>query len=545
MDQTLKRPREFQASPLMGDDQLLGRYLEDRSEEAFSELVRRHLDLVYFAALRRVGGDRHLADDVTQSVFADLARKARSLKGRPVLTGWLYTSTRFAAAQAMRTEQRRRTRETEAQTIHELHLAPEPGWDQLRPVIDEALDELNEQDREAVLLRFFENHSLAEIGAKFSLSPDAARMRIDRALDKLRGLLANRGIASTSVALAAIFASQSGLSAPSGSVARIVATVFRPAVAVTAVAFRLWKMLAGVAIAAMAMALAIYGATYFHPPAASSGLVGQMSGAGRNPTDPAASPGQPAGNSSLGGPSPSSVEEEPPVTKNQYLQMMNEDPQFCASMTALARSRLGVLYGPLFKNLNLSADRLERFKDLLMEKESLANDIYETLSHEPIHGAPYRALFYQLDVKLSREVDDKIQAFLTAPEYAQFAGYSEDFFQWQTVNQVSQVLQPTATPLTDEQANLLVVLLRGGRPKSTNIYSLDVPYGAGVLASPPPNSKITAPMFEHARGILSPSQMDALRQVQRQVQDAWGNKPSSALIRATEAPCWMEDTPES
>jgi len=287
MEQTLKRPCEFQANSLMEDTQLLGWYLDDRSEEAFTELVRRHVNLVYFAALRRVGGDRHLADEVTQSVFADLAQKAPSLKGRAVLAGWLYTSTRFAAAQAMRTEQRRRTRETEAQTINELHSAPEPGWDQLRPILDEAMDELSEQDREAVLLRFFENHSLAEIGTKFTLSPDAARMRIDRALDKLRGSLAKRGIASTSVVLAEIFATQSGAAAPSGLVARIVAAVPKRAVAVTAATFGIWKILMTVTIVAIVTAWLFYGATHFPSPMVSSASVSQMSDAGGKPINPA------------------------------------------------------------------------------------------------------------------------------------------------------------------------------------------------------------------------------------------------------------------
>jgi RNA polymerase sigma factor (sigma-70 family) len=240
------------------DSQLLRRYVEERSEAAFTELVNRHVNLVYFAALRRVGGDRHLADDVTQSVFADLARKAASLQDRPVLAGWLYTSTRFAAAQAVRSEQRRRTHEQEAHTMHELHAEPETNWEQLRPVIDEALDELNDTEREALLLRFFESRPLAEIGARFSLSPDAARMRVDRALDKLRGLLASRGIASTAAALAAIIASQSGLAAPAGLVARVVANVLGRAGAATTAGIGLWKILAGGAIAALGIGLVIH-----------------------------------------------------------------------------------------------------------------------------------------------------------------------------------------------------------------------------------------------------------------------------------------------
>jgi RNA polymerase sigma factor (sigma-70 family) len=239
------------------DHQLLRQYLEQRSQSAFTEVVRRHVNLVYYAALRRVGGDAHLADDVTQSVFADLARKAHSLQERTVLAGWLYTSTRFAAAQAVRTEQRRRKHEEEAHTMNETHSTGECDWEQLRPVIDEAIDKLNDQERDAVLLRFFENRPLGEIGATFSVSADAARMRVERALDKLHGLLAKRGITSTSAALAMIISGRSGLAAPPGLVARVVASVFGPAGAATTATLALWKILAGGAIAVLGIGLVV------------------------------------------------------------------------------------------------------------------------------------------------------------------------------------------------------------------------------------------------------------------------------------------------
>src|SRR5918999_3475217 len=114
----------------MTDSELLQRYAETRCEAAFTELVSRYINFVYSAALRQVGGDAHLAQDVTQSVFIDLARKARSLSSRAVLSGWLYTSTRYAAAKAVRAEQRRRARE--ARTImHQLpqEPSPEPAWE--------------------------------------------------------------------------------------------------------------------------------------------------------------------------------------------------------------------------------------------------------------------------------------------------------------------------------------------------------------------------------------------------------------------------------
>src|SRR5947207_13968795 len=104
---------------MLNDIELLRSYAKDGSEAAFAELLRRHLNLVYSAALRRVGGDTHLAEDVSQKVFVSLARQARSLTGHPVLTGWLYTASRYAAAQVVRAERRRQAREQEAYTMTE------------------------------------------------------------------------------------------------------------------------------------------------------------------------------------------------------------------------------------------------------------------------------------------------------------------------------------------------------------------------------------------------------------------------------------------
>ena len=95
------------------DSQLLHAYAEQRSEPAFSELVRRHVDFIYSAALRMVC-DSHLAEDVTQGVFVALAKNAAQLKDRPVLSGWLHRTAQNIAAQTVRTDVRRRAREQEA-----------------------------------------------------------------------------------------------------------------------------------------------------------------------------------------------------------------------------------------------------------------------------------------------------------------------------------------------------------------------------------------------------------------------------------------------
>ena len=206
------------------DATLLERYARERAEDAFAELVRRHLNLVYSAALRQVNGDVHLAQDVTQRVFTDLARKAGALVRHRVLAGWLFTSTRFAAAKLVRGEQRRRRREQEAQPMQEISPS-DPGaaldWDQVRPVLDAALAELAEPEREAILLRYMQGCDFAEVGERCALSANAARMRVDRALEKLRARLERRGVTSTAGALALALAQQAVVAAPPGLAATV------------------------------------------------------------------------------------------------------------------------------------------------------------------------------------------------------------------------------------------------------------------------------------------------------------------------------------
>jgi len=180
------------------DNILLRQFVTEASEAAFAELVRRHVDVVYSAARRQVSGNTGLAEDIAQNVFTTLARKARSFPAEVVLVAWLHRATRLESAAMLRAELRRIRREQQAVAMQELDRSePASDWDALRPVLDATLDDLNDRDREAVLLRFFRQHSLRELGSQLGLSEDAARMRVDRALDKLRTSLTKRGVPTT------------------------------------------------------------------------------------------------------------------------------------------------------------------------------------------------------------------------------------------------------------------------------------------------------------------------------------------------------------
>ena len=201
--------------------QLVTDYVRYGSETAFRELVTRYVDLVYSTALRLVGGDSHLAEDVTQTVFIQLARKARRLSPNVLMGGWLHRATCNAARAIIRSEQRRQRREQQAVEMNAIQVEGEDNLTKLTPVLDEALEELGAEDRAAILLRFFEQRQFGAVGEILGIGEDGARKRVNRALDKLETLLKRRGVTFSSLALGTFLATDAVTAAPAGLAASV------------------------------------------------------------------------------------------------------------------------------------------------------------------------------------------------------------------------------------------------------------------------------------------------------------------------------------
>ena len=190
------------------DMALLRQYARNNSQTAFSALMSRYVNMVYSVALRSVR-DSHLAEDVTQTAFVILARKAGSLGDDTILSAWLCRTARYAAANALTIQRRRQRREREAQ-VHSAHTEPQPdAWALIAPLLEPALARLSVQDHDAIVLRFFEGKNYKEVAAAMGTGEDNARMRVNRALEKLRKSFGRHGVAFSTAVIASVVSEQS------------------------------------------------------------------------------------------------------------------------------------------------------------------------------------------------------------------------------------------------------------------------------------------------------------------------------------------------
>lgn len=446
----------------MDDDELLSEYCRDGSEAAFTELVDRHMKLVYSTALRRVGGDSHLAKDVAQQVFSALARKASTLRKRGALVGWLYTSTRFAAADVVRSEKKRQAHELEAQSMSE---PPGPGtsemWHRVGPILEQVMGELDSRDQQAILLRYFEGRPFADIGRKLSLSENAARMRVERALDKMHALLSRHGIASTTAALASVLTSNAvSAVVPVGIAAEISGTALTAASNLGALSVLqswagskvyVWMLAGSVGLGGMALLLQTKSNDELRDNLVSLTRLNENA-AGELASSQKAIGSQTAALEHLGS-------LEAAAGRLSADTMSNEgDPPLLAMRV---RSLIPRLYAPLLRKMRLDQTQRQSFEKLLLKKTMIeveaAHDL--SFSNMPNTGPKDISISDEVMAAATTEVDGEIHNLLGRNLYDEYTQYGETLRPRMEVTAFADQLRHSSTALRDEQADQLVVLL--------------------------------------------------------------------------------------
>ena len=525
------------------DAELLQRYAETRSDHAFAELVERHVNLVYGSALRQLGGDVHAAEDVTQAVFTSLAQKARALMGRDVIASWLYTSTRFAAAKTRRTLARRLKHETEAEIMHALerNSTATAAGEKLGPLVDEAMHELNERDRGAVLLRFFEGRPFAEIGEAYGLSEDAARMRVERALEKLRTRLARRGVTSTSVALSFALTAQGTAAAPAGLAASVTGAALAAvtgSVATTTAAAAFAFMSTAKIAATMAVAGGLAGIGLgFHgmqrtraaeEARASSdrerdALRGQLrESAARvadleararkaelpRPPEVAAGPRTDARAGIARGqaaPAGSVILDDARAKLAQANQNLKEkmalmaDPDVQRTRLEMERLSLGIRYGQFYRNVNLAPDQVARFEARWVESRQEAADIFAAAQANGI--APNDPAIVALANRAKAKYEEDMRAILGEAGFGEFERYDRTYPARETVTGLLGNLAFAGAPLTRDQVNQLTL----------TIAAQSAGYQKGERVAERAQDVDWPAALRQAQPFLSPQQFEALR----------------------------------
>jgi RNA polymerase sigma factor (sigma-70 family) len=495
------------------DSELLLRYCRDRSEAAFTELVHRHLRMVYFAALRQVNGDAHLAQDVSQDVFTQMALKAPLLASRPSVAGWLYISARFVAARRTRGERQRMARHIRAQGVIEenANTSSSIDWERLAPVIDEALHGLNERDRELVLLRYFQESSFVQISSRMGLSSDAARFRLKRALEKMRASLARRGIESTSTALALALAGQAQAGVPFGAAATIARAALAAPMPVPS-AFSLSHILMSASklkIGVTAVTAMVIGTLVFQNLRQSITMRALRQQFSALQTEAKTLHEQVASFQSAGNRNVAGSPRQSNEARIEPSRSVTSNPVFQNLQAIQARGLLDGRYGALFKALSLTPEQLDQFKHLLIEKEQTARDALIATTQ----GGMGSDLIGQAVGNAIGPLDQQIHSLLGDSGYSEFQQFQHTLPERASVALLQQSLSYTSSPLSDDQTSQLIQLLAQSAPEGMRIDVAD----SGPLVSSQ-SAQITDQEITQAQAILSDQQVQALKQLQQQQQ---------------------------
>jgi RNA polymerase sigma factor (sigma-70 family) len=493
------------------DSELLRLYAAEGSEDAFRELVNRRIALVYGSALRQLG-DPSRARDVVQLVFTDLARKAPSLCRRPVLASWLYTSTHYAVANLRRQERRQRIRDHEAHLMQETNSdgAGDADWERLRPELDRELHALDRRDRDAVLLRFFESKSFADVGQALSMSEEAARKRVERALDRLHGRLARRGITSTAVALSAALVSQAAMAAPSG----LAATVTRTAIVHSAVAGATGTGLlnlmttsktalaAAALLAAMAVGSAVHensrersasaelAALQSESDAASLQLKARESAVSDAEQDVASLEKRARTAKAAKVAAAGKVEGGPSqAARLRGDAFMERHPEVRTALVALSDANTHAKYSALYASLGLTSDQIRRMEELLRSSFGFGRSGQGGV----VSLVPPGDLSYS-------DQQSQLKELLGDAGYDQYVAYSATVPARGVASDLAGLLMAGDSLLTSGQAQQMVGILAASADAKDR-HQFDWPS-----------------VYANAQGILSPSQLQMLQAIGTQAQ---------------------------
>ena len=443
------------------DSQLLRAYAEERSEAAFAELVRRHMDFVYSAGLRMLG-DTHLAEDVTQGVFVALAKQAGQLTQHPVLSGWLHRTAQNIAAQTIRTDVRRRHREQEAIAMKELLSAGnEAGWEDIAPHLDAALGDLSEPDRDALLLRYFERKSAREMAQTLGISDEAAQKRVNRAVERLRDAFAQRGVTVGASGLVLLISAHAVQAAPAGLALTITTTAAATTAAATTVttsttiqtiAMTTFQKIAVTTSLVVAVGALIYesrqvadlqeqNAVYQKQQVALEEQIKQLQRerdaakkqqmALTAELDKAKQPLKDTEILRLRGQVGALKQEKQMSGQKSPLNKITADPATRKLMRDQQKLGMTMLYSDLVKNLKLEPEATEKFNDLLADQVMEGIDIIT----QALQDKKSQREVDQLFTNQEADLNNKVQALLGQEGAAQYQEYSKNLLTSLTVQQ--------------------------------------------------------------------------------------------------------------
>lgn len=445
----------------MTDDiELLRRYAKTNAQDAFAELVTQRLSIVYAVALRRVGGDVHSAKDVAQRVFTQLARQAPALCAHPALDGWLFKTTHYVAANYVRSETRRRRREKKALIMTELSHEEASIFDdrKVRLLLDEALMELGEKDREAVVLRFFSGLGFGELGDRLNLTEDGARCRVNRALEKLQSLLCKRGITSTSAVLGTALVTHATGAVPPGLAASISNAALAAAVGGSGTTFLTLLAMSKLKLAAATCAVVVGGGIWLLPL--------------RNPEESdtrtlEAPQARQRGEGEVYGLYGRSSVPLTDTSLRSQLELRSLEQSRAASpeSPATAENRMSReqiakydRYGDFFSQRGLSDEKSARLVELLIQRDEVRADLQTAVRLQQLDGGADG--IDDLRRKLYRPITDEMEDILGTDGYREFREYEgTSAYRMAIVRPVSEVLQEAGVPISDTQSARLIALL--------------------------------------------------------------------------------------